>query len=377
MKGTSEGRELERLLPLPFGGNGNHNSKKTRGGGKRILATSFTFVGVLLVMLVSFHSWTLNKLDDTTEITLASTLTHLDTTYDVVNIEEKEEKDDGNDSIYDVEEEGTIVTTKSSFRVPAPVPALSLIGRNSAPALALTGRKNFVAGACTGTAKLDICGQGEYKFYQNKDECRPGRQAGLVGLQSGQVGVEFVGWNRWVSPILDNLYGRYYNVHGWWRNLEDLGGSYLRVGASFYKEACMAELAEGGSVVAAVSGPLVIVGIIVATIVAVGIAIIASSFWHGITDTGAKCTCSDRYMNGCKKDEGCDGKIVFGQYQTWNERGTGNVHIWSNRDNKKYPCKDTAFDKECIAECTYLLMFVIQLFFFVNTVPTHNLAFVS
>jgi len=82
----------------------DYETKPKEGGGIRIIALSFTVVGILLVALISFHSWILNEMNDgrTTPTTLTAIDTSLITThnridtattittYEVVSIEEED-----------------------------------------------------------------------------------------------------------------------------------------------------------------------------------------------------------------------------------------------------------------------------------------------
>jgi len=320
MKGIIEEGELQRLLPLPFGGNGNDNIEDTGGGRERIIARSFTIVGVLLLMLVSFRSRTLNGLNDTTtSTTVTAALTHLDTSYyDVVNIKEEEE-DDVNVSHFDVEEEGTTVTTKPAIRVPTSILALSLNGRKSAPALSLSVRKSFMAGACTGTADLNVCGEGECKLLDNKDICRPGRQEGQVGLQS-------------INPSFGSRFPAAIFLSG---DDELLDGvsivSVETVAISFLASVQSAVLVGGEFVLGVIAAPFFLAAAAVASIGAVIFGIFESLKWQGIADKDARCHLP-------RSRTTCDGQIVFNQWQVWNEQGTGNVHLWSNSDSKDYDC---------------------------------------
>jgi len=60
----------------------DYETKPKEGGGIRIIALSFTVVGILLVALISFHSWILNEMNDgrTTPTTLTAIDTSLITT---------------------------------------------------------------------------------------------------------------------------------------------------------------------------------------------------------------------------------------------------------------------------------------------------------
>jgi len=144
-----------------------------------------------------------------------------------------------------------------------------------------------------------------------------------LSVQLGtQLGVSFI-----LPPIIADVVVEFL--------VDDLGFTAVSVlEYATAAEISTAAVVGGGSVIAVISTPLVVGAAIVAAIGVVVFAIFESLgyFFDGITDKDGYCT----EGNG---NNSCDGKIKFGQYQRWVEKGTGNVNLWSNTDKNEFPCK--------------------------------------